>query len=112
MLMKRKKDAWLIISTVPDRDAAKKIADTLVNEHLAACVNIMPPGDSIYPWKGKICCDKEHVIFIKTTGTLVSEAFTRIKQIHSYEVPELIAVQIGAVSDDYWAWMQAWLKTK
>ena len=104
------KDARLVITTVPDWDAGKKIADALVNEHLAACVNIMQQVDSVYPWKGQICSDKEHVVFIKTIEQLVDKVFERIKHLHPYEVPELIALEITAISDSYAAWMQDWLK--
>lgn len=108
----KKNNGMLILTTVPDFEAGKKIAEALVNEHLAACVNIMPQVDSIYPWKGKICNDKEHMLFIKTVEPKVKKVFERIVQMHPYEVPELVALEINAIGDSYWGWMQDWLISK
>lgn len=108
----KKNNGVLILTTVADFEVGKKIAEALVNEHLAACVNILPQVDSIYPWKGKICNDKEHILFIKTIEPIIKKVFERIAQLHPYEVPELVALKIDAIGDSYLTWMQNWIVPK
>jgi periplasmic divalent cation tolerance protein len=102
----------LVLCTCPDADAARKLAEALVAERRAACVNIFPGLTSIYPWEGRIETAEEQLLLIKTEagGFDGLEAF--IKARHPYQVPEIIAVPIVSGSADYLEWMTAWLHRK
>ena len=94
----------VILSTAANSEEAKKIARHLVRERLAACINIVPKITSIYEWKGEIVEDSEVLLIIKAADfAKVEEA---IKQLHSYEVPEIISFEIDKGSRDYLEWMR------
>jgi periplasmic divalent cation tolerance protein len=80
---------------------ARKIAHTLVEEQLVACVNIIPKVESIYRWKGNIENDEEIVLIAKTTDANVKKTIQRIKQMHSYELPDIIVLPIIGGLKDY-----------
>ncbi|OGF67030.1 MAG: hypothetical protein A2Y62_10760 [Candidatus Fischerbacteria bacterium RBG_13_37_8] len=110
--MKKTGKPVLIITTVPNYEAGKKIAHVLVEEHLVACVNIIGQVDSVYSWKDEICEDKEYILFMKTISAKQSKVFKRIKQLHSYEVPELVMIEIKEIGEDYFNWMKKWINGK
>ena len=83
-----------VYSTIDDIQGAKKIAHTLVEEKLVACVNIIPNIHSIYRWKGKIENDEECVIISKTNDNNVKKVIMRIKSLHPYELPDIIVLPI------------------
>lgn len=82
---------YTTIDNVPD---ARKIANVLVEEQLVACVNIIPKVESVYRWKGKIETDEELVLICKTVDAKVKKTIQRIKQIHSYDLPDIIVLPI------------------
>ena len=82
---------YTTIDNVPD---ARKIANTLVEEQLVACVNIIPKIESVYRWKGKIETDEELVLICKTVDANVKKTIQRIKQLHSYDLPDIIVLPI------------------
>lgn len=96
----------LVLANLPDQALAERIADALVEQGLAACVNILPPVKSIYRWQGKVQRDTEVAVFIKTTQARYQELEQAILQAHPYDVPEIIALPITAGLPAYLAWMQ------
>jgi periplasmic divalent cation tolerance protein len=84
----------IVYSTIDDIKNARRIAHTLVEEQLVACVNIIPEAESIYRWEGKIEMEKECIIIAKTVDENVKKTITRIKSMHSYEVPDIIVMPI------------------
>jgi periplasmic divalent cation tolerance protein len=91
--------------TAPTKKEAKKIAEVLVFEKLAACCNIFKI-DSIYRWKGKIEKNGEYGIFAKTKKSLVEKIIKRVKEIHSYSVPCIISFDIEKGSKDFLNWIE------
>jgi periplasmic divalent cation tolerance protein len=90
-------------------EIAESLASTLVGEHLAACVNILPAGRSIYEWQGKVEKETEHVLLIKSRSDCLSTLETRLKEVHPYELPELIAVPITEGLKPYLSWIDTQL---
>lgn len=97
----------VVFTTVSDIDDAVELADAVVNEGLAACCNIVPGLRSIYIWKGERYDEDEVLCIMKTRASLFDELKARILELHSYEVPEVIAVDIKAGHSDYLRWVDA-----
>jgi len=97
----------LIYCTCPDQAMAEGIAEALVADRLAACVNIVPGITSIYRWQGEMQHDPELLLLIKTRGECYPALEARIRELHSYEVPEIIAVPLQRGSESYLAWLDA-----
>ena len=100
-------EALIVFVTVPSCDDGERIAVALVGEQLAACVNLVGPIRSIYRWQGEICRDEEHLLLIKTTRQRYAALEARVQALHSYEVPEIVAVPIETGSAAYLAWIAA-----
>ena len=101
-------DVVLVFSTAPvaaGNDTAEQLARTLVDERLAACVNVHAPMVSIYRWKGAVERDSERQLVIKTTRALVPLLEKRLRELHPYEVPELVVVATSGGSDKYLEWV-------
>jgi len=94
----------IVFITCPESDA-RSLARTLVEEHLAACCNIIPGVTSIYRWKGKIEEDAEALLFVKTRADMFETLEKRVREIHSYEVPEIVQVPVTAGSQIYLEWI-------
>ncbi|HEY1852317.1 MAG TPA: divalent-cation tolerance protein CutA [Candidatus Binataceae bacterium] len=95
----------LIFSTVASEEQAASIARALVDERLAACVNIVGPVRSIYRWRDAIEDEREFLLLIKTRATLYIKVEKRIRELHSYEVAEVISTSIDRGSPPYVKWM-------
>jgi periplasmic divalent cation tolerance protein len=95
----------LILTTVPSDQLGEEIARTLVSERLAACVNIGGPMTSIYRWKGSVEREAEHQVTIKTTEERVRTIRRRITELHSYELPEFLVIEVADGSDEYVKWI-------
>lgn len=95
----------VIYCTVPNEFSANLIATTLVDECLAACVNIVPSVTSIYKWEGTVQTDNELLLIIKTQKSKFEEIETRIKALHENSIPEIIALPITNGSDEYMNWI-------
>jgi periplasmic divalent cation tolerance protein len=98
--------AIVVYVTAPNEDEAAAIAKTLVGERLAACVNIVRPIRSVYMWQGKIEDDTEVLMIMKTQASLFDRLCRKVKELHSYSVPEVIALPVVSGSDDYLAWLR------
>ena len=97
--------AVLVLTTISaDADGAA-LARTLVEEHLAACVNLLPAMTSVYRWKGQIEQDRELQVVIKTTSGRLAALETRLRQLHAYELPEFLVIAADGGSDAYLAWV-------
>ncbi len=95
----------IVFVTAGSRQEAEKIANQLVDEELVACVNLVETVDSIYKWQGKVCREKETLMIMKSVKTRLEQLITRVKTLHSYEVPEVIAAPIVAGAEDYLKWV-------
>jgi periplasmic divalent cation tolerance protein len=95
-----------VFITAPNEDMAASIARALVESKLAACANIIKSIRSIYTWQGKVQDDQEVLMIVKTRRTLFDALISKVKEFHSYEVPEIIALPIVAGSEDYLKWMR------
>ncbi len=100
----------VVYITTPDIDTAKKIADTLVREKLAACVNITSKINSTYYWQGNIENEDEFLMIIKTREDRFNNLERRVKELHPYSVPEIIALPIVRGSHDYLKWIDETLE--
>ena len=97
--------ALLVLTNLPDRASAEKLADALIGQGLAACVNILAPCRSVYRWQGAVQYDEEHPLLIKTTAERYADLEAAIRAVHPYELPEIIAVSIERGLPAYLAWV-------
>jgi periplasmic divalent cation tolerance protein len=98
-------NALLVLTNLPDRAAAEKLADALIQKRVAACVNILAPCRSVYRWKGEVQHDEEHPLLIKTTRECYAALEAAIRQVHPYELPEIVAVPIERGLPAYLDWV-------
>lgn len=99
-------DCILVLATAGSEAEAETIAKALVEERLAACVNIVSPLRSIYRWEGKIADDREWLLVIKTQAERFLDLETKIQALHSYQVPEVIALPIVQGAEGYLRWLR------
>jgi len=99
--------ALLVITNLPDRATAEKLADALIGQRLAACVNILAPCRSVYRWKAQVQHDDEHPVLIKTTPERYAALEAAIREAHPYELPEIVAVRIERGLPAYLDWVAA-----
>ena len=99
-------EALVVLCTVPDEETATKLAETVVQNRLAACVNIIGPHKSIYEWGGKLEHDTEFLLVIKTSRQRFEALAEKVIQLHPYEVPEIIALPILAGNAAYLDWVK------
>ncbi len=95
----------LVFMTASDEEAGATIAKGLVEEKLAACVNIIPQVRSIYRWKGEVYDEKEVMLVAKTASTLAPAIVRRVRELHSYDLPEVICLPIATGSGEYLDWI-------
>jgi len=95
-----------VLITTPNEDMAAEIAKVLVETRLAACANIIKDIRSIYSWQGKVHDDGEVLMIVKTRRELFDRLASKVKELHSYDVPEIIALPIVIGSDDYLKWLR------
>ena len=96
----------VVFVTTKNLIEARRISLRLVKEKLAACVNIVPLVESVFTWKGRVCREKEALMVIKTRALIFSRLEAKVKSLHSYTVPEIIALPIKKGSREYLAWVR------
>jgi periplasmic divalent cation tolerance protein len=97
--------AVLVLCSCPDELQATEIARKMVQEGLAACVSRLPPMASVYRWQGQLCEASEQLLLIKTTAAAYAALEMRLKALHPYEMPEIIALPVVAGSEAYLNWV-------
>jgi len=95
----------LVLSTAPDDESTETLARTLVEEKLAACVNVLAPMTSVYRWQGTLERSVERQLIIKTTRDTLPALQARFVELHSYDLPEFIVLDVTSGSTDYLAWI-------
>src|SRR3954453_12308230 len=95
----------LVLTNLPDRAAAERLADLVVTKNLAACVNILAPCRSVYRWKGAVQHDEEHPLLIKTTAERYPELEKALRAVHPYELPDIVAVPVERGLPAYLEWV-------
>ncbi len=98
-------DKILVLTTAGSAEEARRLANALVERRLAACVNIVPQIESVYRWEGAVQQSAEWLLVIKTTGEAFARVRDAIKELHSYELPECIAVAIDEGTPEYLRWI-------
>ncbi len=95
----------IVLCTCPDPATAERIAETVVNERLAACVNIVPDLTSVYRWEGQVQRNTELLLLIKTRQAVYSLLESRIRELHPYQIPEIVALPNQTGSSAYLSWI-------
>ena len=105
MAMQRPEDYLLALCTCPDEATARRLASLLVEDHLAACVNILPGLTSVYRWQGRTESASEWLLLIKTHRSRYPSLEQQLREHHPYELPEIVAVSISNGLPDYLRWI-------
>lgn len=95
----------VVMNTCPDSETAGRIAAELVAGRLAACVQVLPGLQSWFHWKGKVDCEDEHLLLIKTSSKSYPALEQRIRELHPYELPEIIGVPVSTGLPGYLSWI-------
>lgn len=95
----------IVLSTYPADQDPQPLATALVDEHLAACVNVLPPMLSVYRWQGKVEHAREHQLIIKTRAARVEALTARLTSLHPYDVPEIVVLPISGGGERYLQWL-------
>lgn len=98
--------ALIVLTTVGSHDDAKRLGRTLVEERLAACVNIIEGLQSIYRWQGSIHEEAEFLLIVKTVASRLDALQARVLEIHPYDLPEIVVIEPPSVSAGYMAWLE------
>lgn len=103
--MSQSNEVLLVLTNLPDREAAERLANTLIEEKAAACVNILGACTSVYRWQGAVENAEEIPLLIKTTSARYAALEATIRRLHPYELPEIIAVPVAQGLPDYLDWV-------
>jgi len=101
--------ARIVLTTTASLDEATRLGRTLVEERLVACTTLIPAVESIYSWKGKVETSSEAMLMLKTSSDQLAALEARLHQLHSYETPEFLVLEVEAGSHAYLAWMMGGL---
>lgn len=105
-------DGELIALVTAPKDIAESLATSVVAEHLAACVNIIPGVTSIFFWEGKVCQEAEVLLLIKTNKSTWNQLMARVKELHTYDIPEIVSLPITDGFQPYLQWINQSCETK
>jgi len=100
-------DFIVVMTTLPELEQANHIAQIIVAEKLAACVQILPAMTSTYIWQDQLCQESEHLLLIKTIATNYSILSDKLRSLHPYQTPEIIAIPAIAIEQNYALWLSA-----
>jgi periplasmic divalent cation tolerance protein len=103
--------ARIVLCTVPNEAVASQVAHALLDEHLVACVNVLPDVRSFYRWQGKIEDERELLLVMKTWGDRYAALEARVRELHPYEVCEVLAFDVAQGSAAYLAWLLSETRT-
>src|SRR2546426_2172074 len=95
----------VVLMTAANREEANQIAELLVSARLAACVQILPEMESVYRWQGEVKREQEILLLAKTVASRFAEVESKVRALHSYETPEIIAIAVVDVSEPYLKWL-------
>ena len=95
----------VVLTTLPLDADGRALGRTLVEERLAACVNLLPPMESVYRWEGAIEVESERQVIIKTSKDRIADLWERLRELHPYETPEFVVLTISDGSDAYLRWV-------
>jgi len=98
-------NARIILTTAGSQEEARKLAHALVERRLAACVNIVPRIESVYRWQGKVDAAEEWLLLIKTQAEFFERVRDAVKELHSYDLPECVMLEVTAGSQEYLDWI-------
>ena len=99
-------DICIGLCTCPDKQTARQIAEHLLQNHAAACINIIEGITSVYRWQGEVMCDAEVQLVIKTSKDKVSHAWQLVRQLHPYDTPEWLVLDVTDGSQEYLDWVR------
>jgi periplasmic divalent cation tolerance protein len=105
-------DCYVLISTVSTVQEGQRISKFLVKKRLAACINMISSVKSVYLWKGKTCEEKEVLLVIKTVRGRINNVINKIKELHSYEMPEILAFKVEEGEKSYLNWVKQTVQLK
>ena len=97
----------VVLMTAGSQEEAVKVADALVTEMLAACVNVLPGVTSIYRWEGELQRDQEWLLVAKSTREVLDDLVRRVQSLHSYDLPEVVAIPVVGGNEAYLRWVDA-----
>jgi periplasmic divalent cation tolerance protein len=98
-------NARIVLTTAGSQDEARKLAHALVERRLAACVNIVPQIESVYRWQGNVETATEWLLVIKTQAGCFERVRDAVKELHSYDLPECVMLEVAAGSSEYLQWL-------
>jgi len=102
-----KTDYIVVLITTSSLDEAKSIGSSLIEDKLAACTNVIPSVESIFRWQGEVCNEKEAMLIVKTRRNIFKDLQAKVMELHSYDVPEIIALPIIDGNSDYLQWIDS-----
>lgn len=96
----------IIYSVFPSLELAQQVSKTLLESRLIACANIIPSVQSMYIWQGKLVSDKEVILLLKTSVARSKEVMEKIRELHQYEMPAILSIEVSSSDSDFFTWVR------